>query len=189
MVGARRNRRGRRRSLSEQEILGAAFDLLAERGADGVTLRGVAARVGIAPNAVYTYFPDKATIVRGLVELLLSKVDHGRFTDRTLPWRERIRAFALDLRAELLVHPGAVHLLLASSPTGPNAKAVGDTVLGILADAGLDPEDAARAAQLLNVHILGSVALEATDHQPIDPAQFLWGLDRLFDGLTTHTTT
>jgi AcrR family transcriptional regulator len=168
--------------------------MLGEHGADGVSLRGIAGRVGIAPNAVYTYFPDKAAVVRGLVELLLGRVNHDRFTDRTLPWRDRIRTFALELRGELLTHPGSVHLLLASSLTGPNATAVSDTLLGILADTGLDPAAAARASQLLNVHILGSVAREtAGDARPVpavtDPEQFLWGIDRLLDGLAAYATT
>ena len=44
-----------------------------------------------------------------------------------------------------------MHLLLADSLDGPNAQAVNDTLLAILADAGLDPDDAVRAAHLLNV--------------------------------------
>ena len=65
---ARPVRPGPRRTLSEQAILDAALALLAELGAERVTIRGIAARVGIAPNAVYTYFPDKAAVLHGLAE-------------------------------------------------------------------------------------------------------------------------
>lgn len=195
MVDTRRGRPGPRRTLSEQAILDAALALLAERGADGVTIRGLAARVGVAPNAVYTYFPDKAAVLEGLVEQILGRVNHNRFTDPALPWRDRIRALALELRAEMLAHPGAVRLLLGSPRVGPNAVAVGDTLLSILADAGLDPRNAANAVYLLNVHILGAVAAEVAtlDHtQPtrtatdLETDQFRWGLDRLLDGLAAH---
>ena len=199
MVEVRRGRPGPRRTLDEQTILGAALALLAERGADGVTVRGIAARVGVAPNAVYTYFPDKAAVLQGLVEQLLSRVNHDRFTDRSLPWRDRIQALALELRAELLTHPGAVHLLLGTPLKGQNALAVGETLLAIMADAGLDPGDAANASYLLNVHILGSVALQVADSdhtqlrtravQDIETPRFLWGLDRLLDGLAAHAHT
>jgi AcrR family transcriptional regulator len=195
VVDARRGRPGPRRTLSEQAILDAALALLAERGADGVTIRGVAARVGVAPNAVYTYFPDKAAVLEGLVEQILGRVNHNRFTDPALPWRDRIQALALELRSEMLAHPGAVRLLLGSPRVGPNAVAVGDTLLSILADAGLDPRNAANAVHLLNVQILGAVAIEVAtlDHtQPtrtvtdLETDQFRWGLDRLLDGLAAH---
>jgi AcrR family transcriptional regulator len=187
----KRGRPGPRRTLSEQAILDAALALLAERGADAVTVRGIAARVGVAPNAVYTYFPDKAAVVRGLAEHLLGRVNHDRFTDPSQPWRDRVAALALELRAELLAHPGSVHLMLGHPPDGPHTRAVRETLLEILADAGLGPADAAHASYLVNVHILGSVAFEAA--APDDPGagtvRFRWGLDRLLDGLAAHVTT
>jgi TetR/AcrR family tetracycline transcriptional repressor len=190
MVDARRGRPGPRRTLSEQVILDAALGLLAERGADGVTIRGIAARVAVAPNAVYTYFSDKAAVLEGLVEHLLGRVNHNQFADPALPWRDRIQALALELRAELLAHPGAVHLLLGNRLNGPNSRAVGETLLAILAHAGLNPNDAANAAHLLNVHILGSVAVQVTGpDQPapeIEADWFLWGLGRILDGLAAH---
>src|SRR4051794_22410443 len=99
-VGPRR-RRGPRRALTEDEILDAALDLLDSGGPDAASVRGIAARVGVAPNAVYTYFPDKAAVVRALAERLLGEVDHDVFADRDRPWRERVEALALELRERL----------------------------------------------------------------------------------------
>ena len=59
-------------------------------------MRGIAARVGVAPNAVYTYFPDKAAIIRALVERLFGEVDHGVFADRAQPWRQRAESLGVD---------------------------------------------------------------------------------------------
>jgi AcrR family transcriptional regulator len=173
--------------LSEQAILDAALALLAELGADRVTIRGIATRVGIAPNAVYTYFPDKAAVLHGLAEQLLGRV-YDRFTDPSPNWRDRVHTLARELRTELLTHPGSVHLLLGNSLDGPNAKAIGATLLTILADTGLGPDSAAHASHLINVHILGSVALETADAAAAT-TQFGWGLDRLLDGLTTYAAT
>src|SRR4028119_159397 len=91
-------RRGPRRALTEDEILDAALDLLDEGGPDAASIRGIAARVGVAPNAVYTYFPDKAAVVRGLVERLLGGVDHDVFADPERPWRDPVAPAALALR-------------------------------------------------------------------------------------------
>jgi AcrR family transcriptional regulator len=222
VVDATRGRPGPRRTLSQQAFLDAAMALLADRGADGVSIRGIATRVGVAPNAVYTYFPNKAAVLKALIEQLLGRVNHDRFVDPTQPWRTRIRALALELRAELLAQPGAVQLLLRAPLNGANALAVGETLLDIFADAGLAPEDAARASYLLSVHVLGSIAMEVAglDHAaPLAPEtdriaaraatfaavpadrypraaavtvtmagyisteQFVWGLERLLDGV------
>ena len=188
MPEARPVRPGPRRTLSEQVILDAALALLAELGAERVTIRGIATRVGIAPNAVYTYFPDKAAVLHGLTEQLLGRVHDNLADDSSLPWRDRVHALAHDLRTELLAHTGSVHLLFDSSLDGPNARAIGAKLLTILADADLDPDTAAHASHLINVHVLGSVALENTD-QAAATGQFRWGIDRLLDGLTTCAAT
>jgi AcrR family transcriptional regulator len=163
----KRGRRGPRRALTENEILDAALSLLDEGGPTAATVRGIAARVGVAPNAVYTYFPDKAAVVKALVERLLGEVDRDVFADRTQPWRLRVEALALELRARLTAHPGAVPLMIGGPMDGPHALALTERLLELLADAGLDPVDSARAAYLLMVYVFGSIALEIADvYQP-----------------------
>ena len=164
---AMRRRPGPRRALTEDEILDAALSLLDDGGPDAASVRGIAARVGVAPNAVYTYFPDKAAVVKALVERLLGGVDHDVFADRSRPWRERVEALALDLRAHLSTHPGAVGLMIGGPMDGPPALALNERLLELLADAGLDPTAAARASYLLIVYVFGSIALEVADqHEP-----------------------
>src|SRR5918997_4325836 len=218
-------RRGPRRALTEDEILDAALGLLDEGGRDAASVRGIAARVGVAPNAVYTYFPDKAAVIRALVERLLGEVDHDVFADRSRPWRDRVEALALDLRAHLSAHPGAVGLMIGGPMDGPHALALNERLLEVLADAGLDGPEAARACYLLIVYVFGSIALEVADRVgtgPLPPEaervasrrgvlsampadafprtaqasatmagyisteQYLWGLRRVLDGITTR---
>jgi TetR/AcrR family tetracycline transcriptional repressor len=223
-----RGRRGRRRTLSEDEILDAALTLLDEGGPNAASVRGIAASVGVAPNAVYTYFPDKAAVTKALTERLLGEVDHDVFADRTQPWRLRVESLAVELRQRLAAHPGAVPLMISSRMNGPHALALNDRLLQLLADAGLDPDDAARASYLLIVYVFGSIALEIADGDepgPLPPeperaatrratlaatpadqyprtvaaaatiadhvstGQYLWGLHRLLDGITSTTPT
>jgi len=163
----KRGRRGPRRALTENEILDAALSLLDEGGPAAASVRGIAARVGVAPNAVYTYFPDKAAVVKALVERLLGEVNHDVFADRTQPWRQRVEALALELRQRLTAHPGAVPLMISGPMDGPNALGLNERLLELLADAGLTHVDAARAAHLLIVYVFGSITLEIADlHQP-----------------------
>jgi TetR/AcrR family tetracycline transcriptional repressor len=156
-------RPGPRRTLSEQAFLDAAQRLLSDGGARAVTIRAIAAQVGVAPNAVYTYFPNKAAVLRALVERLLGEMNLDELTDGRRPVRHRILSLTLQLRTQLLTHPEVVGLLLAGPMDGPNALALGEKLLDVLAEAGLGPDDAARASYLLTAYALGSIALEAAE--------------------------
>ena len=169
MAPVNQRRPGPRRALSEEEILDAALGLLDEGGPAAASVRGIAARVGVAPNAVYTYFPDKAAVFQALTERLLGQVDHGVFADREQPWRERVEALAVELRARLTAHPGAVSIMIGGPLNGPNARALHERLLELFADDGLSTSDAARAAYLLIVYVFGSMALEIADLQQPGP--------------------
>jgi TetR/AcrR family tetracycline transcriptional repressor len=166
---SQRGRPGPKGTLSDQTILDAAQNLLSSGGAGAVTIRGIAAQVGVAPNAVYTYFRGKAAVLRALVERLLGEVDVDRLTDPTRPWRHRLQSLAVEFRTHLLSHPGAVSLLLSGPMDGPNALALGERLLEVFSDAGLTPDDAARASYLFTTYVLGSIALEAAELEHSGP--------------------
>ena len=68
-------RPGPRRSLTHAEILDVAFDLLEAKGFAAVSVRGVASGLGLTPTALYTYYPSKNALLRGMVEHLLARLD------------------------------------------------------------------------------------------------------------------
>jgi AcrR family transcriptional regulator len=159
----KRGRPGAGRTLTEDEILDATLALLDEGGVAAASVRGIAARVGVAPNAVYTYFPDKAAVLSALVERLLGLVDQEALADRSTPWRDRVETVALNLRAQLMAHPGAVSVLIGGPMDGLNALGIGERLLELLADAGLEPTEAAMASYLLITYVFGSMALEVAE--------------------------
>lgn len=192
MTAPTRRRIGRPRAVTEQALLDAALVLLDVGGAETVSIRGIAAQVGIAPNAVYTYFPSRAAVLRALIERFLGDVHHDRFIDRELPWRQRVEALALELRTHLLAHPGAVQVLLGGPTDGPNAVALRESLGEVLADGGSTPDDAARASYVLLVYIFGAIALDVANRRVVSEdssaEQFLWGLTRILNGLHPGST-
>jgi TetR/AcrR family transcriptional regulator, tetracycline repressor protein len=161
-----------RRLLSQEEILDAALDLLDEGGPNAASVRGIATRVGVAPNAVYTYFPDKASVIKALGERLLGEVLQDSLDPCDESWRVCIEALALDLRARLAAHPGAITLMIGGPLDGPHALALQERLLQLLADAGVPADAAARGAHLLIVYVFGSIAVEVTDRgQPGQPGR------------------
>jgi len=183
----------------------------------------VAERLGLRPNALYTYVADRTALDQAIVERVLAEAAPSTLPLGEGSWRERIVTIAISVRAALLRHPGAVPLFMTAPMTGRQALAVGERLLALLVRSGASQEEAARAAYAVMTYVLGSVALEVaeTDARPPLPSeaervaerrmrldavdasshpytaatravaatwvtaeQFLWGLDRLLDGLT-----
>ncbi|MFN8621515.1 MAG: TetR/AcrR family transcriptional regulator C-terminal domain-containing protein [Chloroflexota bacterium] len=120
-------------------MVAAALAVLDEGGPQALSVRSVAARLGLQPNALYTYVADRAALERAVAEAVLGTADVDVLHDPALPPRARITAYAHRLRTTLLAHPGVAPLLLSAPMDGPAALLVGELLLGTLADAGLSP--------------------------------------------------
>src|SRR5271166_7172267 len=70
--------RGRGRSpagspLTRDEVLGAALEIVETEGADHLTIRGLAAKPGVAVTAIYWHVGDKQALLGGLAERVIEK--------------------------------------------------------------------------------------------------------------------
>lgn len=168
-------RPGPRRSLTHAEILDTAFELLEAKGYAAVSVRGVAGVLGITPTALYTYYPSKNALLRGMVEHLLARLDVGEpvtdasgGTAHVAAVRVRLVAVVLRLRELLAGHAGALGLIMSGPLDGPNAMHLNETLLTSFTAAGLGLDEAARAAHALQAYALGSIALESA-HLDAEP--------------------
>jgi len=93
---------------TEAAIVEAARDLLAEGGIRALSMRAVAARVGVSATAIYNYFENKQALVRHVVNLGFERFDaalQSAVVDKPEGSVERLRAlgqayirFALENR-------------------------------------------------------------------------------------------
>jgi AcrR family transcriptional regulator len=58
----------------EQALVDEAVRQVRERGADQVSLRGLAQAVGVSPSAAYQHFPDKAALMGGVCVAIGSRL-------------------------------------------------------------------------------------------------------------------
>lgn len=85
-----------RTSDTEAAILEAARDLLAEGGLTALSMRAVAARVGVSATAIYNYFENKDALVRRVVDSGFERfAGYLREAARDLPEGSRERLHAL----------------------------------------------------------------------------------------------
>jgi TetR/AcrR family transcriptional regulator, tetracycline repressor protein len=161
-------RPGRARVFTQEQVLQAALELVDSGGAAALTVRGLAATLGTAPNAVYTYFPTLDALRAGLVEHVLGKLDLDHLVGNN--WRPALRDTAIGLHELLASHPGVVWLFVAVPMTGERSLAAGERVLALLVRAGFTEEEAARALYTILVYTIGFAALDAAELPEDGPA-------------------
>ena len=154
-------------------MVDAGLAVVDEGGPDALSVRAVAARLGVNPNALYTYVASRAALEREIVERVLADSDLSLLAGADRTWRERVLAYGSSLRLSLLRHPAVARLMMTAPMDGPTALLVGERLIGALVEGGLTPDDAARATYALIVQVLGAVALEVaeTDGKPPLPPE------------------
>ena len=113
-----RNRRGEG-GLLREDILDAASRLLVELGdEEKVTIRAVAAAVGVSPPSVYLHFPDKDTLIFEVCQQLFAALDQAieRATAGIDDPIERMRTRGLAYARFGVDHPEHYRVLFMQSP-------------------------------------------------------------------------
>lgn len=59
--------------ITREQILAAAMELLDQRGLPDLTMRKLAAELGIRPSALYWHFPDKQTLLARLADRIIGR--------------------------------------------------------------------------------------------------------------------
>lgn len=161
---------GQRAGVTREAVLEVAHRVVADEGLDHVTMRRLGAALGVAPNALYTYFPNKSAILDALLDAVLAGVRAPDGDSRD--WRSDLTALMRASRRALLAHPRLVPLFVAR-PGGTNALRLGEAVLRLLGRGGIRGQRAVEALRALLVYTLGFAAVEVP--RVADPA----GQDRL----------
>ena len=159
--------RGHRAGLDPDVILAAARLLSAEEGVAALSMRRLADRLGVAPNSVYSYYPDKATLLAALMDVLLAGV--AAPNPALVDWRDGLVTLLGESRRLLLAHAELIPLFLAGPSRGPNAVRLGEATLALLAAGGVSGPAAVDALQVLLIYTFGFAAYGAP--RAADPAR------------------
>ncbi|GAA2674565.1 TetR/AcrR family transcriptional regulator C-terminal domain-containing protein [Streptomyces lunalinharesii] len=154
-----RPRRGRRPAFTREAITAAAVALADAEGLDAVTMRAVAARVGAGVMSLYSYAPDKGT----LVELMVDHVSGELLPPAPLTgdWRGDLKALAHRQRAQMLRHRWLPAALTTQRTTlGPNTLAVVEHALAALRPLPLDGAAKLEVFSLLTGFVTAQVSHE-----------------------------
>ncbi|MCZ0972598.1 TetR/AcrR family transcriptional regulator [Streptomyces albulus] len=155
-----RPRRGRRPAFSREAVTAAAVELADAEGLDAVTMRRVAAQVGAGVMSLYSYAPDKET----LVDLMVDRVNGELPVTGALSgdWRTDLKTVAHHQRALMLRHPWLPAALSTHRSLGPHALAFLEHALAALRPTGLDGAAKLEVFSLLTGFVASHVSHELT---------------------------
>jgi AcrR family transcriptional regulator len=150
-------RPGQRAGLTHAQVLDAARGLLAEHGFEAVTMRGLAERLGVSPNALYSHVSSKTALIDEILDNALGTVDtpDAQSADPITG----MHALMTSSYRTLLEHADLIPLYLArQGARGPNAQRLGDVALSLLTRRGVRETRARQALHVLIVYTIGSAA-------------------------------
>lgn len=161
-------------SISRAQVVGAALELIRDGGYEQMTVRNLAARLGVGPMSLYRHVRDKDDLLDEVVDLLLA--DAWRPRASTKNWRPWVTEAAEKLRRFLVSEPAALHVYLAHPVVSPAAVERMNAMMGVLRDAGFTEASAKRAYASVHTYTLGFAALEASRERWVPPEDELSGL-------------
>jgi AcrR family transcriptional regulator len=142
-----------RPALPLERILAAALELVDEQGADALSMRSLAQRLGSGTATLYRHFASRSELVALVVDRMIGETDVDAVA--ALPWQQACMSFAQSMFDALGRHGNVAPLLIGHVPLGPNALAHRELVLSVLLDNGFEPTVAAHAYATVSRYVLG----------------------------------
>ncbi|WP_433365695.1 TetR/AcrR family transcriptional regulator C-terminal domain-containing protein [Actinoplanes sp. CA-142083] len=97
-------------ALDRQRIVEEAVALLDAEGLEHVTLRKLAARLGVQAPTLYWHIPNKAALITAIAEEILTPLP-ARAAAAEERWQDWLIGFAAGLRRAMLAHPDGARII------------------------------------------------------------------------------
>lgn len=122
------------------EIVRTALGLLDDQGADAVSLRAVADRVGVRLNTISWHVKTKARLLELMADAILADLSTA---DLPRGWCPRLPELTRRYRAALLAHRDGARIVAGTYAAGEHTLRAAEAFVACLLDAGLTERDAA----------------------------------------------
>lgn len=144
--------------LSRERILQCAVQLADRDGLDAMSLRKVAAELGVHVTSLYHHVATKDALLDGVVEELFGAAD---LPLGEVGWDAWVRGFVTGVARIAHDHPGAFAVLLRRPVQGPRATATFEVGLAAFRRAGLPDKECYGAVKTVSLAILGCCVEQA----------------------------
>lgn len=147
--------RPHQRVLTRENITEAALAVIGARGYGGFTMSSLAAKLDVAPSALYNHASSKQEVLRWIQDDLMAKVDVSGFQCR--PWDEAVRVWARSYREVFILHTPLIPVIAVLQVSGaPRTLAMYEAVTAGFLQAGWEEARIVPAIVALESFIFGS---------------------------------
>jgi AcrR family transcriptional regulator len=151
-------------TLSREQIVKAALELLDAEGIDGLSMRRLGAKLGSGATSIYWHVANKDDLLDLAIDAVMGEV---RIPIDVDDWRVAAATMARDLREVLLRHPWIASLFGVRLNVGPNSMALAESMITLLERAGFAQAEATYAASALSSHAIGAAITTAAWHTAV----------------------
>lgn len=122
MPGDKESRREKKQQDTQDEIKTAAWEYIAKHGAASLSLRAIAASIGLSAPALYRYFPSKNHLVLALIQdafvSLRDAMEVSIASDSHSSWQSKLRSLGQAYRRWAISQPESFFLIFGNPVPG-----------------------------------------------------------------------
>ena len=148
-----------RSRLSRERVLQGAVAVADKGGIAALTIRSLAAELGVKPMSVYHHVANKDEILDGIVDIVFSEIELPTIGGE---WHAEMWRRAVSAREAMRRHPWAIGLVETRTNPGFATLRHHDAVIGTLREGGFSVEMTAHAFALIDAYVYGFALSEAS---------------------------
>ena len=142
----------KQQGLTRERLVGAALELIAGEGLDGLSMRALADRLEVKAASLYWHVRDRRELLELLAESMLGTVRPAR---RRSDWRSAVLEAAAALGERVAAQKDANRILMEVPDSLVGSHTYAELKRQLQA-AGLGPAEASEAALMVMVHVIAS---------------------------------
>ena len=144
--------------LSSELIYATALRLIDQAGLDSLSMRKLAAELGVTPRSLYYYVPTKDALLREVYKVVLGELElpdpkHG-------DWQSNLRGLAYSFRALCRRHQNVAPYFLAGHDPVGRDTAIFEILFSLLQKAGIADAQVVSVSRTLVTFLTGYVLAE-----------------------------
>ncbi|MGP3965248.1 TetR/AcrR family transcriptional regulator C-terminal domain-containing protein [Nonomuraea sp. 3N208] len=163
------------KGITRERIIAAALDLLDDKGMDALTVRALAARLGVRAPALYWHVRNKQELLDEMATEVMRRVSSAfAAVPPADGWRDDLTAYARVLRSEYLLHRDGARIFSGTRITDPDVVRMKEPLFERWTAAGWKPVDADDALDVVTAFVVGFVIEEQERRQSTttDPTRY-----------------
>jgi TetR/AcrR family transcriptional regulator, tetracycline repressor protein len=145
--------------LTRERILRVALRMIDANGLSSLSMRKLGAKLGVEGTALYHHYPSKDSIIDAVIAQVMEDVD---LAIDEASWVRRLRRILQSQRQTMLAHPNLVPAMATHPFSSMETARLSETILEVLAGAGLEDETALHGYQTLRAYVIGYAITETS---------------------------